>query len=149
MTVFSDYSIAQCNSLQTVFTEEQLERYARSTSFDGKYRWCNEFTRKEQVSRTEVITIYIYIYIYILIYTHFTSWFQILTALLNHLFFLYEVPLSALPNKRFRYYRRNCSNVRAGGPSWTLDQQNSVKICENLENVRPGLWIFLHPNTMC
>ena len=38
MLVFSDYSIAQCNSIQPVFTEEQLERYVRSTSFDGKYR---------------------------------------------------------------------------------------------------------------
>ena len=29
-----------------------------------------------------------------------------------------------------------------------LDPQNSMKIRENPENIRPGLWIILHPNTM-
>ena len=35
-----------------------------------------------------------------------------------------------------------------GGASWTLDSHNSMKIPENPENVLPGLWILLHPNTM-
>ena len=34
------------------------------------------------------------------------------------------------------------------GVSWTWDLQNSLKIRENAENVSPGLWIPLHPNTM-
>ena len=36
-----------------------------------------------------------------------------------------------------------------GGASWTLDQHNSMKIRENPESVLPGLFILLHPNTMC
>ena len=35
------------------------------------------------------------------------------------------------------------------GTSWTLDPHNSIKICGDPENVLPGLWVLLHPNTMC
>ena len=36
-----------------------------------------------------------------------------------------------------------------GGANCTLTLPNSMKICENPVNVFPGLWILLHPNTMC
>ena len=35
------------------------------------------------------------------------------------------------------------------GASWTLDPYNSMKTREKPENVLPGLWILLHPSTMC
>ena len=35
-----------------------------------------------------------------------------------------------------------------GGKNWTLGMHNSMEILENPENVLPGLWIILHPNTM-
>ena len=34
-----------------------------------------------------------------------------------------------------------------GGASWTSDSHNSMKIRRNPENLLPGLWILLHPNT--
>ena len=36
-----------------------------------------------------------------------------------------------------------------GGAKWTLDLHDSMKICEKPENVLLGLWIHLHPSTMC
>ena len=36
----------------------------------------------------------------------------------------------------------------SGGVSWTLDPHNSMKICENPENVLPGLWILLYLSAM-
>ena len=35
------------------------------------------------------------------------------------------------------------------GVSWTLVLHNFMKICKNAENVSHGLWILLHPNTIC
>ena len=52
-------------------------------------------------------------------------------------------------NRRFLGLATSLMKFPCGDASWTLDPHNSMKIRENPENICTGLWIILHPNTMC